>query len=190
MKTIFGLVRHGVTDWNQQKRIQGTTDVPLNKEGMKQAHLLAARLKTESWDYIYSSDLSRAHTTAKIIGAAMDEMSIYVDRRLREKTFGEAEGTTEQERIARWGENWRTKAIGVETSAEVCERGQYLIDELRQKHEGKRILLVTHGAWIVSVLEQMKPESELPFIGNTSITIVEFDENGWSIPLVGCQTHL
>lgn len=66
--TLIGLIRHGVTDWNYEYRAQGQVDIPLNDEGRRQAELLSKRMENEEWDYIYSSDLSRALETAEIIG--------------------------------------------------------------------------------------------------------------------------
>lgn len=58
--TTIGLIRHGSTAWNKEGRVQGHTDNSLDAEGLQQAQLLAERLSTEQWDYIYSSDLLRA----------------------------------------------------------------------------------------------------------------------------------
>lgn len=191
MKTTLGLIRHGVTDWNVQKRIQGATDIPLNEEGIQQARLLAARLKHEDWKFIYTSDLSRAYKTAQIIAEAMEMPKIEKDHRLREKSFGEAEGTTEPERIARWGEQWREHILGAETHETVRRRIKSLLDEWLRRHAGERILVVTHGAWIVNFLEGfLDTEKEIPYIGNTSVTVVEYQDNRWVAPLVGCQSHL
>ena len=67
--SIIYLIRHGETDWNQDKRIQGQTDIPLNARGRRQAEALAGRLSTVSLEMIYTSDLTRARETAEIIAA-------------------------------------------------------------------------------------------------------------------------
>ena len=68
-QTRICFVRHGETDWNVEKRMQGHTDIPLNAHGVMQADRLAkALLKTrQHFDCIYSSDLERAFHTAKTI---------------------------------------------------------------------------------------------------------------------------
>ena len=65
--TAILLARHGETDWNRDRRIQGHTDVPLNAAGLDQAHVLADRLAGERLVAIHSSDLTRARVTAEIV---------------------------------------------------------------------------------------------------------------------------
>ena len=66
--TIIGIILHGLTDWNVQRRFQGTTDIPLNETGRMQALKLGERFaKEDKWDLIITSDLSRAMETGKII---------------------------------------------------------------------------------------------------------------------------
>lgn len=188
--TRVGFVRHGTTEWNREKRIQGATDVPLNGEGVREARLLAERLKEESWDVIYSSDLSRAYETARIIAGAMNRTVEGTEPGLREKQFGEAEGTTEEERIRRWGESWRSKIRGAETDEEVFRRGKEALDLLLERHPGQNILIVSHGAWIVCMLTRLLPDVELPYIGNTSVSVLEHRDGQWHPVLLGCQKHL
>lgn len=85
------LVRHGETDWNESGRLQGQLcpGPPLNRRGQEQAAALAARLRGEHIDIVYSSDLSRATETAEIIRAAVGG-SCAVDRGLRERALGSA----------------------------------------------------------------------------------------------------
>src|SRR4051794_22337782 len=105
--TVVGLIRHGVTDWNRERRIQGHTNIPLNADGRKQAELLANRMVDEEWDVIYASDLGRAQETAACIGH-VKQLEVQTDPRLREMYCGEIEGTTQEERVAKWGEDWST----------------------------------------------------------------------------------
>ena len=89
------LVRHGETDWNFERRMQGHSQTRLSALGVQQARRLAARLKGETFDTVYSSDLERALQTAQIV---FPEREIIQDRRLREITYGVLDGTTGLER--------------------------------------------------------------------------------------------
>ncbi|MBM7564750.1 broad specificity phosphatase PhoE [Paenibacillus sacheonensis] len=130
MTTIIGLIRHGVTDWNQQGKAQGISDIPLNEEGVKQAAALADRLSGEQWDAVYSSTLMRAKQTAERVRHSLGIASIVTDERIREIDCGRIEGTTEAERIARWGANWRELDLGIEDSRAVAGRGLSFLNEL------------------------------------------------------------
>lgn len=120
--TIIGLIRHGVTDWNREYRAQGHADIPLNSEGRRQAELLANRMQNEEWDYIYSSDLSRALETAETIGR-MKNIEVKIDKRLREMNCGLIEGTTEQDRVDKWGYGWARLDLGIESNEDIISRG-------------------------------------------------------------------
>jgi broad specificity phosphatase PhoE len=65
--TTFYLVRHGETDWNKQRIIQGQEDIPLNETGIQQAENAAKLMKSIPFDLAYSSDLMRAKRTTEII---------------------------------------------------------------------------------------------------------------------------
>ena len=91
------IVRHGVTDWNEQRKLQGSTDIPLNDRGREQAKVFADTLKDIHFDAAYSSDLSRAAETAQII-LADREIEVKLSKALREHNHGRTEGTTQQER--------------------------------------------------------------------------------------------
>ncbi|MDQ0344645.1 broad specificity phosphatase PhoE [Lederbergia wuyishanensis] len=82
--TTIGFIRHGITEWNVLGKAQGISDIPLNNIGKRQALALGNRLKvSEYWDFIISSDLSRAVETAKIIGDIL-HLPIHSDMRIRE----------------------------------------------------------------------------------------------------------
>lgn len=191
--TIFGLVRHGVTDWNQQGRAQGHSDIPLNSDGLSQALLLGGRFSKEPWDYIYTSDLMRASVTADKIAEALNRKISGIDPRLREKTHGRLDGTTVEERINLWGESWRELDHNEETDQQMLERSLSLLKDLEIRHPDSRVLLVSHGAWIRVLLENLFEDMEITFLNNTCVTIIESPTNpgeNWKCLLFNCTNHL
>ena len=86
------LVRHGETEWNRIHRFQGRSDLPLNQEGRDQARALAAGLKDQSLTAIYSSPLSRAVETARLINSFHPSVPFFEEVGLIEMNFGEFEG--------------------------------------------------------------------------------------------------
>lgn len=121
--TRIGLIRHGSTAWNKEGRIQGHTDNPLDEEGLQQAEAIAERLSGEHWDYIYSSDLLRARQTAEVIAAKLGLQVAGVIPGIREMNGGLLEGTTEQERVERWGTEWKSLDLGLESNESGKQRG-------------------------------------------------------------------
>src|SRR3954468_9986848 len=99
------LIRHGETLWNQQGRMQGQDDSPLTTTGLEQARKLARRLKDVAFTTLYSSDLGRAHQTARCIA---DETGheIVADQGLRERSFGIFEGLTNSEIEKRYPDHY------------------------------------------------------------------------------------
>lgn len=188
--TIIGLVRHGVTDWNMEGRMQGRNDIPLNEEGRKQAELLGKRMASEDWDYIYSSDMLRARETADTIARHMGKEVEGYDPLLAERAFGLLEGTTEQERIERWGAGWKDMDHGGEPREAVIQRGLELLEHFHRRHPGKRILIVSHGAVIGALMETLFPEFGYIGLKNTCVNILERTEDGWACRLHNCVKHL
>ncbi|MBC7325685.1 MAG: histidine phosphatase family protein, partial [Moorella sp. (in: Bacteria)] len=99
------LVRHGETEWNNNGRYQGHTDVALSVSGRRQAELLRERFRSIPLDSVYSSDLSRARETAAVI-AAPHGLTIKTEEAFREIDFGFWEGLTYQEITARYPHEW------------------------------------------------------------------------------------
>ena len=90
------LIRHGETDWNKQKRMQGQTDIPLNEYGRKLAHITAEAISDIDFDIVYSSPLIRAKETAEILTGGRN-IHITTDERLKEISFGNDEGVPSME---------------------------------------------------------------------------------------------
>jgi probable phosphoglycerate mutase len=158
---ILTLVRHGETDWNRDRRIQGTTDIPLNDTGRQQARDAAAALR-DTLDarpmLMVSSDLARARETAQIMAVelGLPEPRQYSD--LRERAYGVAEGMLSDEFGDRWGD-WHTAEVpGAEARPHLRARALRAIR--RVGADARRttapiaasLIVVTHGALIREVI--------------------------------------
>jgi probable phosphoglycerate mutase len=189
--TIIGFVRHGVTAWNKEGRAQGSTDVPLDEEGIEMALRVAQRLSSERWDVIYTSPLIRAAKTAEIIADNMLDVPLFSDNRLRESGGGLIEGMTETERVRKWGYTWRKLDLGFEPPEEIISRGLDFIGEMKELYPDKRILVVSHGGFIGRLIKELVPYKDLTIdLENTSITIIKLQEDRNQCPLFNCIKHL
>lgn len=190
-RNTIGWIRHGVTEWNRLGKIQGATDTPLSEEGLAQARLLAERLAGDSkrWDGVAASDLRRAATTGRVIADRLG-LPLVTDARLRERSFGIAEGTTLQERLDRWGEEWRDLVPDQETNDSLLERGHAFVEELVSKHPGESWLVVTHGSFLATIVPSLSGETKDGYIQNVSLTILEQADGSWKSLLHNCTQHL
>jgi 2,3-bisphosphoglycerate-dependent phosphoglycerate mutase len=188
----LGLIRHGTTEWNLEGRMQGQMDTPLAEVGRVQARLLANRLKHEAWDGIIASDLMRAHETALTIEKITGVPLLGVDARLRERAFGQLEGTTVQDRITKWGEDWREREheLGLESDDSLLQRWDSFVSETEQVHPGKKLLIVSHGGYIVPVITRILQGPLEEHLNNTSLTVLHRNEKQWDIRLLNCTLHL
>ncbi|MFK4789736.1 histidine phosphatase family protein [Microbacterium sp. ZW T5_56] len=157
--TLITLVRHGQTDWNLARRIQGSTDIPLNDTGRRQAREAAAELTVGDPVLLISSDLSRAEETAQIIGAARGWTGPATFAALRERNYGVAEGMTDTELVTRFG-SWHTAEIpDAEPREQVAERALRALTEIAASvDEGTHIVAVSHGGVIGSLLRHLTGE--------------------------------
>ncbi|GAB2692262.1 histidine phosphatase family protein [Paenibacillus thermoaerophilus] len=182
----LGWIRHGETDWNALGRIQGQTDIPLNAKGKDQALAIASRFRREDWDWIATSDLRRALETARTVEAVAGIPVRSIDPRLREKSFGDAEGMTFEER-SQLGD---AQIGGAESDDEVVSRAMDWIEETDRLYPGARVLAVTHGGLLARVLPRLIPDLTAGPIGNTSLTVVEKRNGQWHCLLYNCTDHL
>lgn len=154
--TVLTLVRHGETDWNGARRIQGSTDIPLNDTGREQARSAAAALRNELTGptVVVASDLSRARETAEIIASelSLDAPLIYPD--LRERAYGQAEGMLVSEYFERFGSWHGDEVPEAETREHLRLRGIRALrriarDERRRSAPADtKIIAVSHGGLI------------------------------------------
>lgn len=144
------VVRHGQTDWNITKKVQGQVDIPLNDTGIKQANDLKKSLKNENFDIIHSSPLIRAKQTAQLI---CENKDIVYEDRLKERNFGEFEGL----RIDQFDADsfWSYKKNYVYNKAENIRTffnriNNYIMD-IEEKYKDKKLLIVAHTGTIIAI---------------------------------------
>lgn len=176
--TRFCLVRHGQTDWNIEGRYQGQSDVPLNTTGRVQATTLTLKLTGQSFSAIYSSDLKRAKETAEIV-AAMLNLPVSVDTRLREINQGDWEGQLAKDIQSQFTELWqewketpaRIRPPNGESVDEVAHRIYAVLDEISIRYPSGLVLIVSHGLAIATVLckqQNLKIEQAYKIIPNNA----------------------
>lgn len=156
---IFYFVRHGETDWNVQKRIQGTTDVPLNENGLRQANELADKLIEGDYkiDRAYTSPQIRAQVTARTAAVAIG-VDCIVLKDLAEMDLGQWEGDSWPNIEEVYGEvyhYWNSHRRYVRTPGGECYndvlKRTFRALEYIMKHETGNVLVVSHSAIMLSM---------------------------------------
>ncbi|GAA2992284.1 putative phosphoglycerate mutase [Microbacterium terrae] len=159
--TTLILVRHGETDWNRDRRIQGATDIPLNDTGRAQVRAAAATLRDRLGGAaitLAASDLLRAQETAEIIGAELGAGAPRLYPGLRERMYGEAEGMLVSEFFTTYGESWSPDVPGAETPAALRTRAVAAVVQAVRDHraatapENAVLVAVAHGGLIREVI--------------------------------------
>lgn len=175
------LVRHGETEWNKQKKLQGQSDIPLNEYGRELARITAEGLKDIPFEAVYASPLGRAVETAKIITGDR-EVPFTTDERLKEMSFGIEEGgdilkiredtTDPLYNFLKKPEYFNPPEKG-ESFYDIYARSRSFMEEmlLPLENQYENILMVAHGALNRSILNQI---ADIPM------------ENFWQIQLLNC----
>lgn len=166
-KTLY-LIRHGLTDWNLQQKMQGHTNIPLNDTGKAQAQALQFFFNQNPVEKVFSSDLDRAFQTAKIATGAKDILKM---EGLREVRLGEIEGQTEPEILAKYGQEAWLQWIslepqanyafpGGETHSESLQRFKQNLEHIFMKHDFKKAAVCTHGLMIRRLGHHLCPDRQ------------------------------
>lgn len=188
MKTTIMLIRHGETEWNILGKFQGTTDIPLSDEGIRQAFLLKERLNND-FDYIFSSPLKRAYETAKILCDG-SKKQVNIVEEIREINFGQWEGLTIKDIREKYPdvfEEWRNdkkegKFLGGDLSTlNASIRAKNCIMEISKKYKGKKVVIVAHGGIIksglIGIFQWDMSMYHKIALGNTCINTIIFNDN-------------
>ncbi|HEX2394094.1 MAG TPA: histidine phosphatase family protein [Bacteroidales bacterium] len=179
--TLICLIRHGETDWNASGRLQGREDIELNNAGRQQAILLAGYLQKSEWDLIISSPLKRACESARIIASQLSIPDPVIINQLHERDYGEASGMLPEERRSRFPDG---KFPGQEDFEDLRKRAMATISEIATRYAGKRIIVISHGAWINSVLYTLSSSEFGSFktrLKNACINLLNFSGNTWHV---------
>ncbi|MEV8251243.1 histidine phosphatase family protein [Microbacterium sp. NPDC076768] len=158
--TYITLVRHGQTDWNLAKRIQGSTDIPLNDTGREDARWAAEQLAAGTHHTVYTSPLVRARETGEIIANRLGIAIAGVVPDVREREFGEGEGMLVPEFIDKYGD-WHAAVPGAESLSDVGARAiealHTIAAEARRRSSpvAESVIVVAHGGVIRAVIDHV-----------------------------------
>ena len=202
MTQIF-LVRHGQSEGNLFRRVQGQTDVELTADGKAQLPYLTKRFAETSLAAVYTSPLRRAEETAAAIVGGRD-ISVFVDKRLIEMCFGAWE-------MRPWGEvnlespelkraflhdpdRWHVP--GSEAHTAVQKRMLAAMTDIARANDGKTVAVACHGMAIRAFLARIlgvpseRIFEDVPLVNNTSVTLLRFENDTFSVIYVNDTTHL
>jgi broad specificity phosphatase PhoE len=153
------IARHGETDWNVSGILQGWFDVPINEQGRRQAHELAAAFAGVGFASVWSSPLVRARETAEIIAAALRLAPPAAHEGLKERHFGAIQGVPKSElaelnpvllqQILR--RNPAAEFEGGESMDEFADRVLGAFADIGALNPERRVLVITHG-WVMDVV--------------------------------------
>jgi 2,3-bisphosphoglycerate-dependent phosphoglycerate mutase len=196
------LIRHGETDWNVARRIQGHTDIPLNHTGLEQARLLAQSLADESFDAIYSSDLGRARQTAEATAHRLHQL-VQLDPSLRERHYGDFQARTYDESRTLYPEAYarfeaREPGAAFPGGGESLEvffaRVRSTLNRIADAHPLGSVLVVTHGGVLdmahrVAADLPLQQRRDFP-ISNATVNWLMREEGSWRVLVWDERSHL
>lgn len=186
--SVIYLVRHGESVYNLEGRIQGQQDPHLSETGLHQAKALARRFSSHGFEAIYSSDLSRASETARVIGEELG-LSVVTTPLLRESRLGVIEGLTKEEMERQYPaaeHGWRQDPLnhrppGAESILDIIRRARTFLKQIDEKHKGRsQILAVGHigsiRAIILAALDLPERIYQALRISNASVSVIRLDD--------------
>lgn len=188
------VARHGETQWNRERKWQGSSDIPLNEAGFAQARNLGESLRGEEIARIYSSDLQRAMSTAQVVSEVIGSGNISTDRRLRERGLGKFEGwksvevagflgiPEEQAEVLETDERSIEGAPGVEPWKSFVERVWAALSDISSSPVQEKTLVVAHGGVMRAVYYALtSQEKGMPEYRNGQFIRLNVDGKNWEI---------
>ena len=199
--TRICLVRHGETEWNAERRIQGQIDIGLNETGQRQAVAAGRWLQRAGIVALYSSDLKRAWTTAQAIGAAIGLVPTPAPE-MRERRYGVFEGLTYDEAKEKYPDGYG--AFEGRNADYAFENGESLkamfarvtgkLQQIAAAHPGQSVVVVLHGG-VLDVINRFVRGNplEMPrdfLIPNAGINWISVVDGAWHLDAWGETDHL
>ncbi len=184
------LVRHGITQWNALKKIQGAADIPLAKEGIRLAKKTGEALKDVPFDICFTSPLMRARKTAELVlGERLGAVPVIEDRRIQEIDFGVLEGTrfkdengniiSEEMAIFFHEPEKFLRPLRGENIQDICRRTrEFWLEKVSDPSLlDKTVLIASHGCAVRALLQNVYPKGTPFWNGcvppNCSVNIIE-----------------
>lgn len=187
------LIRHGETEWNAARRIQGQSDSPLTALGERQARQVAGRLSTMGITHVIASDLGRTRQTGQIIADACG-CELRTDERLRELHMGVLE-TRFLDSLSAEEETWRKRMVDGTPEARIPEgesmrdlavRMRAALDACLSLPEGSQPALISHGialGCLIGTILGLEPYAERRLrLRNCSLSRVDYQQSPWLAP--------
>lgn len=201
--TRFCLIRHGETDWNRERRLQGHLDIPLNRRGLQQAEQLASALIRQQLQFaaLHVSELTRARQTATAISRQLG-LPLQTHPALKERHYGAFQGRTfdeAREHIPHVYQLHQQRDLhfdlqGGESLHNFQQRIMHCMQQLAERHSGEQILVVSHGGVLEMVHrtasgQGLSGSRDFP-IPNAALNWVIYRDGGWEIEKWADQSHL
>ncbi|MCP1145255.1 histidine phosphatase family protein [Lysinibacillus endophyticus] len=187
--TLICFVRHGETEWNTLRKIQGRADIPLNTIGIKQAHECKTYFTNTEWDVLVSSPLQRARQTAEIINEHLN-LNIHIMNEFIERNYGDIEGLTLEQRASLYPD---LTCPNQESLEQVKERTLYGLNKLHQTYTNQKIIVVAHGGVIKIILSTLS-NGQIGLgktkLTNGSLSNIRFEDGCWKVDNYNQVCHL
>ncbi|WP_163340281.1 histidine phosphatase family protein [Desulfopila sp. IMCC35008] len=190
--TTFGLLRHGKTVWNEEKRVQGRGNSPLTEEGISQTEQWAKRCHVMAWDRIIASDLGRVQQTVTLLNEQL-RLPVTFDHRLREQDWGTWEGMRVTDVRQQYPEvlaeqiaaGWDFTPPDGESRAQARARAFEALNDAHATHAGQNILIVCHLGIIKCLVYAVAGRSFLPhepsLLEKDRLHRISCNDNGYAI---------
>lgn len=199
MNTIIYLTRHGQTEWNIEKRLQGRGNSPLTEAGIQRAEELRERIKDIDLDVIYSSPIERALHTANIVKGDK-AVEVITEEGFIEMCFGDYEGRKTDE-VMQENPEWNIELImhgdvnlcapNGENLGSVRNRVKKSMDRIIDENRGKTVLIVAHGITLKALMYYFKDEEvNSEVMGQATLTKILVDrDNNFNIEFKNDDSH-